>query len=305
MVKISEQIRQLELLNPDLLPDLRKYPSVIIASDYGGQHKGAEYQTLSFLLGIPSLEWDNRRTRIRENFLTLGRRMAFKSLNDKHKQKALKPFLDSANFIPGLLATVAIHKSKLSLFEDFNRIDLHNPKFEKFIKWDVTSFEKLLRVIHFLCFFIGGLSREGQDIYWFTDQDEIVPPNKDRRKEVVEIFTHIFQQYIPHKMGQIVMETTEIDTNSRKLEDFVAIPDLAAGALSEVLTIMHKTNQMPGKNILRPLPTKISNKTKFIIQWLSQKSEPLKRMTCVINPTQDDPTLFNLKWLDLTQINYA
>jgi hypothetical protein len=53
MVKISEQIRQFELLNPDLLPDLRKYPSVIIASDYGGQHKGAEYQTLSFFLGIP------------------------------------------------------------------------------------------------------------------------------------------------------------------------------------------------------------------------------------------------------------
>jgi len=65
----------------------------------------------------------------------------------------------------------------------------------------------------------------------------------------------------------------------------LAIPDLAAGALSEQMALK-ETGEffIPGVFwIHRP---DMSQKTQTITQWLAYDAHPLKRVMCVIEPTE-------------------
>jgi hypothetical protein len=47
-----------------------------------------------------------------------GRRMSFRTLNDRNRQRAFKPFLSAANHIHGVAISLAIHKSIRELCTD-------------------------------------------------------------------------------------------------------------------------------------------------------------------------------------------
>ena len=93
--------------------------TVFVASDYSGMHKRSRFYVYSILLCDMEncSEWYLRNSLIRQRYLPDGRRMAFKSLNDKKRRKALVPFLENADYIPGICITFAIRKSKGSLFK--------------------------------------------------------------------------------------------------------------------------------------------------------------------------------------------
>ena len=58
MNTFSECIHQAETKNPNLLPNLRQGSTIMVASDYSGQHSQAFYESLTFLFA--DLEQGNR-----------------------------------------------------------------------------------------------------------------------------------------------------------------------------------------------------------------------------------------------------
>ncbi len=71
-----------------------------------------------------------------------------------------------------------------------------------------------------------------------------------------------------------------------QIEDFLAIPDLIAGALAEQLKIATE-NTPELSNIFWMHRDDLSDKTKKITWWFSDIRHPLKRLVCIIDPTED------------------
>jgi hypothetical protein len=91
----NDRLLQLQAANPQVLPNLQQTQTLLIASDYGGEHDTALYQSLSFLIAdaLSIVPWEARRSQIRKRWLSDGRRMAFKSLRDVQRLEALPYFL--------------------------------------------------------------------------------------------------------------------------------------------------------------------------------------------------------------------
>lgn len=70
-------IRRLEIAQTDLLPNLSSSPTLILTSDYGGQHKQATHEAFSFLLADLARcgLWNKNRLGVRNRFLPDNRRI--------------------------------------------------------------------------------------------------------------------------------------------------------------------------------------------------------------------------------------
>jgi hypothetical protein len=285
-------IERVEAKEPGAIPNVRRGKLFLVASDYGGEHDLAEYQVLSFLFADWQQcgDWERTRQELRRRYLSDGRRMSFKTLRDKKKRAVLQMFLSAANNISGLSVSILIHKSIASLFRESGHIDLSEPEQEGFSHWKETSFEKMLRVVHLVSFFVAGLSSAGQDVLWITDEDEIAA-NDDRLRELTNLFGNISSHYIPHNMGHFRCGTTKSDNGSRQLEDLASIPDLIAGALSEGVATLNRQGTMPSHSLFVFRPQNIKTKVVEIMNWFSTDLEPLKRLVYMIDPVENSSSL--------------
>jgi hypothetical protein len=283
MDQLSQMIEHVERAEPRAIPDLRRGNLFFVASDYSGEHDVAEYQVLSLLFADLQQcgAWERQRVLVRRKYLSDGRRMSFKNLRDKRRRYALEEFLSAANSITGLSLSVLIDKRITSLFRESGSIDLNGPEFKTFSHWRAKSFEKMLRVVHLVSFFLAGLSRSGQDVLWITDEDEIAA-NDDRLREVTNLFGNVSSHYLSQAMGHFRFGTTKSDDGSRQLEDLASIPDLVAGALADVLLAYHEQGTMPSNSLFVFRPQNLKAKTVEIMNWFSTDTESLKRLVYVI-----------------------
>jgi hypothetical protein len=265
------------------LPDLSVSQSVIITSDYSGENKKSPFQIYSFLFTeIDScLEWNTRRNNFRQSYFADNRRISFKNLNDTQREKALIPFLEMANHLNGLSFTVAIDNSIGTIFSGPAPLDLENKEFDEFAIWKPLVLEKAFRILHFISFFIAGLSSEGQNIYWFSDEDNIAA-NPARLSQLTKVFASILGGYLTINLGHIKCGTTENDDGTLLIEDLAAIPDLIAGAVNEQLIVNENNPGIPDAFwIMSP---DYSRKTTSITWWLADANKPLKRLFCSLRP---------------------
>jgi hypothetical protein len=210
-------------------PDI-KGPCLIVTSDYSGSHRGSSYEIYSILLGDLAYcsAWREARLSIRGDFLADKRRISYKGLNDRQQRRALKPFLDAADLIPGVCASLAVSKSVQSLFErDLAPV---NPELIDCLSWNKSLFERALRIVHVVSFWIAGLSRPNQDVLWFSDEDEIAA-NPERLTLLTKVWANVMNSYTTHPLRHLKCGTTKCDDGSKEIEDFAAIPDLVAGAV--------------------------------------------------------------------------
>jgi hypothetical protein len=165
-------------------------PLVHLFSDYGGAHKESLYETTAVLyMDVDnSMPWQVERLRVRQHFLPDGRRMSFKGLNDVKKQQALIPFLQASDSIPGVLLVAAVHKSIKNLcWSKDVRPDWPSDRAMRH-KWSPRTFERALHVSHLAGLMVGGLSNPGQEVYWFSDEDELFA-NPTASNDVGNLFT--------------------------------------------------------------------------------------------------------------------
>jgi hypothetical protein len=280
---LSEMIRDDEIKFPGLLPDLRRGRAIFVSSDYSGQGGQRLFEALSFLLADYELcgAWETMRLLVRSQYLSDGRRISYKTLRDGKRRRALLPFLNAADNIPGLMLTILIDRRIRSLFSETGKLGMDQPLLRDYAHWPGGVLEKALRVAHFVGLFVAGLSSRHQDLWWLTDEDDIVA-NEQRLREFVNLFGGISSQYLKHEMGHCRIGTTKLDKGKRNWEDLASIPDLVAGALCEVITECHKRDTIPGGEIMHTPPDDLSSKANEIMNWFSDNTQPLKRAVYLI-----------------------
>lgn len=277
---ISDLIGQLELGKPGILPRVRYGSTLFLASDYSGEHKGATHEAFSFLLAdLNSLGlWNELRKRVRANFLRDSRRMSFKGLNDRQKRKALLPFLRAADTIPGLLFSVLVEKR---LASDFKLSETERKKLPGVLHtWPPRSVRKLLWISHLGALIVSGLSAQGQNLFWITDEDDIAA-NPRLIRDATTIMARITSAYLPHNMGHMRFGTSASDNGDLFIEDAVAIPDLAAGALAQASQgdfFQHVSR------LKVPLRDHVSRKALNILGWIGEENQQaLGRLSFVVS----------------------
>ena len=280
---LNSQFENLNKKYNGIFPNLRPASTILAASDYSGEAKGSNFVVFSFLLA--SLEswadWEPKRVQVRRTHLSNLRRMSFKQLGDKQRRAALIPLLDAASRLQGISFSVAVHKSCNEIFND-PPLDLSNPAFHAYRSWKPKVLTKAFFVIHILIFLLAGLGAPMQNVLWFTDEDSIAA-NDNRLGELTQLLSWIGSNYLPFTMGHIRCGTSRSDDGTRQLEDYLAIPDLIAGALSEQLNLPSFENVNKGDVFWLYRPD-MSNKAKTITSWFSDISSPLKKIFCVIEP---------------------
>jgi hypothetical protein len=81
--------------------------TMIVASDYSGQHKEASHEAYSFLVTVDQAlkEWLPLLAAFRERWLPDNRRISFKKLNEPVRRRAFPAFLETAGKLRGNLVT--------------------------------------------------------------------------------------------------------------------------------------------------------------------------------------------------------
>lgn len=284
---LNSEMLRLDSKYDDCLPNLRLATTLLLGSDYSGESRATPYLVFSFLL--TSLEswagWEPNRLEVRREHLANLRRMSFKRLGDAQRRRALTPLLEAANNLEGLSFSVALNKKCESLFAALPPLDLSNPDFAAFLKWKPMVLEKAFFVVHVLGLLLEGLAAPGQNVIWFTDEDSIAA-NDDRVRELTQLFEWISSQYLTFNLGHCLCGTSKCDDGSRQIEDFLAIPDMIAGALAEQMQLRCE-EPSEFSSIFWMHRGDFSDKTREITWWFSDCHRPLKRLVCVIDPTID------------------
>lgn len=269
-----------KVVNSEKLPSMNG-SLINIFSDYSGENKESKYETFTVLyVDVESSDsWELKRRIIREKYLLNGRRMAFKNLNDKLRQKALLPFLSAANEINGVCVTFIIKKTIKHLCSNdklFNKT-INSINFESNLT--NKTFERMLRIINFITILIAGLSKPNQHIYWISDEDNLFA-NLKVTTDLKTLLEKNCSFYIKHNLGELGLGTTSIDTGDRYEEDLASITDLVAGAVSEVVNkVSDKSGGKIYPNIAVPFNDKFTPKTEIIYSWLRGDSYNLKKFT--------------------------
>jgi hypothetical protein len=298
--RISNLITHEEFRVPDLLSSVRRGQTLLIAADYGGSHKDSSYETIAFLVADLAFVWlwDDFRKGIRRRFLCDGRRISFKSLCDRHRARAVVPFLRASNTIPGLLITFAISKKRTDILSepypdrDVGVLTLSN--------WDKVSFSRLTRISFLGSMLVACMSAPGQDVLWFTDQDEIAP-NTSKMREATNVVGHYISHLCPHPLGHVRFGTTYCDDGSLEIEDLAAIPDLAAGALAELFSRMKDQQGLAASPIALSLPAKLSRKAHMIVGWVADGPHPLRKLVVTVDDVGEKEYRTSIVWFAIDQ----
>lgn len=272
---------------PHSVPSFEKCKSLIIGSDYSGDSKEDPYRVYSFLLVGEAAwrEWEERRLLLRKKLMPDNRRMSYKKLGDRYRREFLKPILDTANELDGLLFSLVVNKAVPSLFGPQGTYAQANPDFVQFQTWNRDTIEKAFTLLHLVGFLLAGLGKEGQNIMWFTDQDRVAA-NPAMLSLFTKAFSWISAIYLDFDLGHFRCGTTACDDGSRSIEDFVAIPDLISGALSE----QFRSSALLGarfENVLWLTGVEMKEKAQTILFRYATNNKRLKKHVVVVDPTAD------------------
>lgn len=290
---IEDEFRRLDARYPEFLPEFAGRRALLLGSDYSGESSGAPYAVFSHL--ITSVEswaaWEPVRLKIRSALLSDARRMSFKRLGDGQRKRALAPILDAANSLEGISISIAV-SARCPPFFPSPPLDLANPKFAAFRDWKPAVLQKAFFVVHILGCLLAGLAQRGQDVLWLTDEDAIAA-NADRVRQLTELFAWISSRYLTIDLGHLRCSSSRSDDGSRRLEDFLALPDLIAGAIAEQLILPRDDVSLPS-NVFWMMSPALTGKASAITWWLSDARQPLRRLVCIIDP--DESAGWRMSW---------
>lgn len=285
MDTVSRQLAQYEIVNPGAFPNLRDDQTLYVATDFGGEHREAEHETTGVLLvDSTSLgHWLPSQKTLRAKYLPDGRRMSYKGLNDHRKQQALPAFLSSANRLNGLLFLIVVDKRLGSMFSNTGSLSRNAIDYPSLDKWPLQRIERALRATSVVSLLLRGLSGPSQNLTWFLDEDEIVA-NEARLREFINLFGTVLNNYLCHSLGHCRIGTTACDSGTRDIEDLVAIPDLAIGALADVLPSLAGAGGL-STSLTTMLSRELKPKTRALMNWIAIKGHPLRRCVLVLEPS--------------------
>jgi hypothetical protein len=238
---------------------------LIVTSDYGGEHSSATHRVYAFLIsqGVPP-DWFKAMQQIRRTLLTDGRRMSFKRVVDEARMNALVAYLEAADTLKGHLVVVAVDKRIKHLVCPPDEFERFRATFDLKARWNEQGFEDMARKAYFLTICLSIWAAPGMDLEWITDQDQSVA-NDLRLDDFQRTAARMISLYLQFPMGVFAMNTTAIDGPERLYEDLCAIPDLAAGMVSDVSAAILGSGGLPVDGVARV--ESFSEKTEAIASW--------------------------------------
>jgi hypothetical protein len=230
--------------------------------------------------------WEAERLAVRRTHLPAGSVMAYKELNDGQRQRALVPFLKAASQINGIIFCVAFDKSLLH-----SNLGYHYESPDPAMK--PLTLAKITRIAVMGALLVGGLSCAGQNLWWITDEDEIVSNDRVRRM-TSDLFGGLLHNFCPHGLSNCELGIAgEITDGEHRAEDICAIPDLVGGMVAESLTLIGK-DAIPGPDdLFQPEFATCTVKSQIILSWFSSLRGPLTRLLCVVRPKGNDQFLYS------------
>lgn len=257
---------------------------LMFGSDYSGGHAGSRYSVYCFIVvdADASPDWPDSCRRVRKEFLRNGRTISFKGLNDGQKRRALVLFLEAAESLTGHVVAVITNKQFNRLSTGENSLELWRTLHGLSGIGKPRAFEELCRTSHFFSLLLGEWSRPGMNVTWITDEDEIVA-NDNRLDDALNLSARLSNLYVPHVLGEFAMNTVAWNKNEMSFEDFVGIPDLAAGMLAEVATKFWHQYDWSSGDALEFNPDQLTAKLKIIADWFWYPSEQLKKTSILID----------------------
>jgi hypothetical protein len=207
--------------------------------------------------------------------------MAFKALKDAIRRRALMPFLNLAESLKGVLITFAVDKKERPKIGDGGAAQE-----ELSCLWKASVVERLMWVIYLGAFLVSGLSAPGQDVMFIIDEDDVAA-NVPQLTKLTELFGRAVGNQEGPMMGHLRCGTTKSDDGSLALEDFTALPDLAAGATAEFLAALATDGLRPLSQLIQLLPSGVSWKTRIIMPWALNAGASLERLVCMIDGARE------------------
>lgn len=276
---LSQRLGDMEDRRPGNFPEFDPKAPLLVFSDYAGSHSAAKSETYSFLLVQPDVlpQWEAYRTFIRREYRFTKGRMEYKKLSNTECERACLPWLIAADDLKGLLVTFAVQRSLGSLF-DQNKLPALKAERPDLERSSRKTIERMFRVCHCLALILSGLSSAAQEVIWITDEDDIAA-NEALQASLAQSMRNVSEKYLGEPLANLHCATTGVDNGSMQIEDLASIPDLMAGAISEVQTQHEKTANLPTGHELVPLPETLPEKTRRILEWSSRPEESLKRIT--------------------------
>lgn len=266
------------------LPDFSEDKGLFILSDFGGEHKEANFSTYSFLICSADKRsvFEKEVIAIREKHKLNNpwKELGYKDLRYGPIKRALDEVLDAAdNLIHGLLFTISIDKNIDSLF-GLNRQEAHSKIVALFQEndlgvWKGKEAEKLLRVCHPIALLLSILGQSGHKLLWICDHDSINEEGKKRG------FSHT-QKVLGHTLGMYSDNRYEILGFAKPFNgdagtnDLLSLTDFSAGIIQEIL-----------QSEVSKIDVKVSEEKGKIAKWMANNSKFLKKENLVFIK-QDD-----------------
>lgn len=259
---------------------------LMFGSDYSGDHKNSRFKVYAFIVANADTSpyWPSRVGMVRNEFLKDGRRMSFKTMNDGHRRRALVPFLEASEVLDGHVVVVVVTKELDWLTGGSSSRTEPNESRKLKGRWDDAAFEEMMRIVHFFSMLVGAWSSPGMHVSWFTDDDMVVA-NEDRLDDMHLWAAKASSFYLKHELGEFMFNKVSTFPENRAYEDYLAIPDLAAGMFAEVLANRTKDSERPN-NRLR-IEADLSEKSEVISSWFAHSLGTLKK-TCILIDKKPD-----------------
>lgn len=262
------------------LPDFFDDDKIAVMSDFGGEHKGARFNTYTFLLYAQSkigvFELEVKKLREKYGILNPYSEFSYKDLKYGPRSRALPDFLKLVDsFIHGALITVAIDRGIDTVF-GVSKQDTF-PLIEKQLEdlgyggWQGDVAEKALRICHSIALFTALCSREKQRFLWYCDLDAINEDGNHRGfADTQRLFAHILGMYARHEYELIGFAKSFKDKSY--LDDLLSIADFGAGIVQDIMK-WHKSGSetMPG-----------GDEKELILKWISNQGRFLSKITVEI-----------------------
>jgi hypothetical protein len=208
--------------------------------------------------------------------------MAFKRLGDKARQRALIPFLAAGANLNGHLVCIAVDKQKKWLSTQPGSSDDMADLLGLKSFWNARTFESLMRKTHFVALMTSMWAKPYSNVRWITDQDEFVA-NEDRHDDALAVVGRLSSMYLAHGMREFALNIVNQDPEATDYEDLCAIPDLAAGMLSEVSSRLAEDGPW-GHRLRKVIESEVlSPKADLICDWFWDTDMPLRKTLITID----------------------
>ena len=284
LITAVDSVLQGKLKNRTLmLPELREHGNETIGvySDYGGEAPTSRYFTYSFLVcGYNhSYGFPGEVANVRRKYKLGDQEIAFKNFRFGPMLRALPDYLRILDFlVVGLLITIVVDKRINSFFSSGAaelQVIAETLEKEGLGRWKPRSAEKLLRVVHVISYFVALLSKDGQKVFWMTDNDAIAP-NEDKHRALLRVLQRVLRVYTGKSFAHIG-GATPFERDGVGFTDFLSSTDIAAGAVEQYFT----RRDADSDEVL------VKDGADTVLKWLCHDGIGLKKLNVLIEKKDD------------------